>query len=456
MIQEDPVDNFRKAPATPESTESDWHPIALLLKERLYGRAADLIGRELASAYSKGDLVLVEFLSCAKRICQSCAMHSATAVWHRQAVAEIEALERDLVGHLLEIFSAIALQRLHTEARQPVRYSEDNPGANPASKKRTGSGLGQRIQAMLLSRLSGRVKSESSRTPAPEAGAAAPAAARRSGETAVVGSAPDAAPCDLAFYCLGPFQAFYGGERIAEWIGLKGICILKYLVAHRRKPILRDVLMDVFWPDADPEAARRNLHQAIYCLRQSFRSVAPEAQLISFSRDCYGLSPDIPLWVDAEEFETRVEAGRRMEKTGRIAEALAEYEIAEALYMGDFMEDEPYLDWPMAKRQYCRDLYIEILDRLAGHHLRMGNHGTVISLCRKALSYDSCCEEAHVRLMQSFIAQGQHQLALRQYHCCERALKAELDIAPSARVREYFSRLESAMKTSGRRFEQAG
>ena len=45
--------------------------------------------------------------------------------------------------------------------------------------------------------------------------------------------------------------------------------LLAYLVTHRDKPVPRDVLMDVFWPHASPEAARNSLHVALSGVRRT-------------------------------------------------------------------------------------------------------------------------------------------------------------------------------------------
>ncbi len=96
--------------------------------------------------------------------------------------------------------------------------------------------------------------------------------------------------------------------------------------------------MDVFWPDADPIAARRNLHQAIYALRQTLRQAQPDLQQIQFENDGYLLNPELDVWLDFEEFEQHMQAGRRLEVAGQIAAAVTEYAIAEGLYQGDFFE----------------------------------------------------------------------------------------------------------------------
>jgi two-component SAPR family response regulator len=91
----------------------------------------------------------------------------------------------------------------------------------------------------------------------------------------------------LSILCLGPFRVYRDKHMIGDWHSLKGLLILKYMVRHHKTPVAKDVLMDVFWPEADQEVARRNLHQAIYNLRQMLRRGQPDFRPILFENDCY-------------------------------------------------------------------------------------------------------------------------------------------------------------------------
>jgi DNA-binding SARP family transcriptional activator len=241
----------------------------------------------------------------------------------------------------------------------------------------------------------------------------------------------EASTPSLVLYCLGPFRVYQNDELITSWNGLKGQCILKYLVTQGRRPVTKDILMDLFWRDADPEAARRNLHQAIYGLRQTLRRGHPDFQHIQFENDCYLLNPEMGIWLDSTEFEKHVQAGRRLETAGSLAEAMMEYGIAEGLYQGDFLEEDLYEDWPKVRREHIRTAYLDIAGRLSKHYIQQGEHTAAIALCQKILVRDNCHEEAHHRLMRCYLAQGQRHLAVRQYQTCTETLKEELDLTPS-------------------------
>jgi two-component SAPR family response regulator len=235
----------------------------------------------------------------------------------------------------------------------------------------------------------------------------------------------------LIVYCLGPFRTYQNDQLITDWRSLKAKSIFKYLLANSETPIAKDILMDVFWPDADPEAARRNLHQAIYSLRQTLKGEQPDFQHIRFENDCYLLNPEMGVWIDFQEFEYHVTVGRRAEAAGDLESAMAAYGIAEGLYLADFLEEDLYEDWPRTQREHLRSIYLEIIGRLSCHYEERGELTAAVALCRKALSLDICNEDAHRRLMRCWLAQGQRHLAVRQYHICVDVLAKELDLPPS-------------------------
>jgi len=265
----------------------------------------------------------------------------------------------------------------------------------------------------------------------PEREAPVPPAA----EKAEVPSAPPLregrrGPPSLAVYCLGPFRVYQDDKLITDWPSGKGKAILKYMVANRGRPIPKDILMDLFWRDADPEAARNNLNVALYGLRQAFRAVRPDFSHILFQDDCYLLNPAMAVWADVEEFIQRCEAGQSLERKEKLAEAMREYEVAEGLYQGDFLEEDLYEDWPMLRREGLKDSYLVILDRLSRYYLEKKRYATCIHLCQKILAKDDCREDAHRRLMRCYSRQGQRNLALRQYHLCVETLAQVLDVSP--------------------------
>jgi DNA-binding SARP family transcriptional activator len=238
--------------------------------------------------------------------------------------------------------------------------------------------------------------------------------------------------------CLGSFRMFYNEQPVNGWNGQKGLMILKYLVARHDQPVPKEQLMDVLWPDADPDAARRNLHQAVYSLRQTLKHCCPELQLICFQNERYSLNPDLPIWFDFLEFERHAEEGRRLEQNGSLEAAIQAFGIADALYQGHFLQEEAHNTWAQLQRDQLRDSFLDVANRLGRHYLEREQFAAVVSICQKTLSKDACNEEAHLQLMRCYFRQGYRHLAIAQYQSCIEVLREELGIAPSEKLSQFF------------------
>lgn len=220
----------------------------------------------------------------------------------------------------------------------------------------------------------------------------------------------------------------------------RGLSLLKYLLLHHKQDTPREVLMDVFWPDADPEAARNDLNVAMHGLRQALRSNT-NVTVIRFENGAYGVVPNLEIWFDVEEFEHCIKEGKRLEIHNQLTAAITEYEIALNLYQGDFLVDTPYDSWTILDRERLRVAYLDTLDRLSQIHFGQSRYVTCVTLCQLIINRDPCREDAHCRLMRAYSRLGQGSLALRQYHVCVEALQSELEVDPEPETTQLFEQV---------------
>jgi DNA-binding SARP family transcriptional activator len=240
-----------------------------------------------------------------------------------------------------------------------------------------------------------------------------------------------ATPPVLTVHLLGNMCVSVNDAPIDRWSSRRGRSLFAYLLTHRDVWQQREVLMDVFWPESRPEAARNSLNVAMHGLRQILRT-ATNVPVIVLVGTAYRIHPDLCVWVDVEEFDRRVEHGRRHEAAGDIDDAMRNYESAAALYRGSFLADDLYEDWSVRLREHLRLANLDTLDRLSSLYYRLGRYAAASTLCRQVIDDDPCREDAHCRLMRCYSQQGQPHLALLQYRVCVSVLKEELGIRPSA------------------------
>ncbi|HBY94624.1 MAG TPA: hypothetical protein DEP84_11800, partial [Chloroflexi bacterium] len=275
---------------------------------------------------------------------------------------------------------------------------------------------------------------------APTASPTAPDPARSSsGEPLTPPDAEGKVPT-LTAYLLGEFRVTLNERPVESWPSGRGRLVFQYLLTHRDRPAPRDVLMDVFWPDASPDSARNSLNVALHGLRQGLRAT-DDVPVVVYQDGAYGFSPELHIWLDVDQFERHVQAGQQLEASGDFAAAAAEYEIAAGLYLGDFLADAPYEEWPVLTRERLRVAYLDTLDRLSQIYFSQGRYAACGTLCQLILARDNCREDAHCRLMRCCSRQNQHHLALRQYQACADALQEELNVEPATATKQLYERI---------------
>ncbi len=194
--------------------------------------------------------------------------------------------------------------------------------------------------------------------------------------------------------------------------------------------------MELLWPGVNPEAARRNLHQAVYSLRRALRGRRAEQIDVCFQGDCYFFNPALDLWLDFEQFELHLEMGDRHAAHGELDAAELDYAAAASLYRGELFGDRPYDEWIAPERERLRALHRRAVEWLSDRAEARGEHLTVVALLQRVLGQDPLDEAAHRRLMRAYAAQGQQGLAARQYQVCRQTLATHLGLEPSPATEE--------------------
>lgn len=247
----------------------------------------------------------------------------------------------------------------------------------------------------------------------------------------------------LTVHLFGEFNASLNGRSISRWSKGKGQKIFKYLLLHRTTPVPKERLMEIFWPDADARAARNNLNVSLYYLRQNLSRYHKTFPFVLYRDGCYFLNTELSIWLDVEMFDRYIRQAQQHRARHEIAEAIAGYRCAEALYQGDCLLDENGDEWALLLSQSYRMKYLNILEYLGDRLLENGDSQECVSLWQKALGLDNCNEEAHQRIMYCYLQMGQRQMALRQYQLCETALQKDLGLKPSAATRQLLEEIRA-------------
>jgi DNA-binding SARP family transcriptional activator len=244
----------------------------------------------------------------------------------------------------------------------------------------------------------------------------------------------------VAAHFLGAFRVSIDGTAVDTGSSRRTRNLIAYLLAHRRAYVPRDVLMEVFWPGADPDSARNNLHVGLSGARRVLRAVCSQP-VVERHFEAYRIASSVAVWTDVEQFEKDCAAAHAAVRAGDAAAAARHCEAACQLYQGDFLADEPYLEWAAERREGLRLRALEMQSRLVQVYAARGDHGPASVLGRRILATDPCNELVHRRLMSCYAASGQRHLALLHYHQMADTLWEILRVRPSAETTALYERL---------------
>ena len=174
--------------------------------------------------------------------------------------------------------------------------------------------------------------------------------------------APAEAVAQLAVAGLGPLRIEIDGLPVPFRAGRRERGVFQYLLMHRRRPVAREELTEVFWPGSSPSHGRNNLNVSIWGLRNRLREPLGGRSVCVFDGGAYRLDPSLVVHVDVEELERLAAAARVRRRAGDIEGAAADLRAAVALYAGDLFEEDRYEAWIDPFRRDLADTH------LATHH----------------------------------------------------------------------------------------
>lgn len=225
---------------------------------------------------------------------------------------------------------------------------------------------------------------------------------------------------------LGP-PLLYPPPDTGEAFRKKTLALLAYLATEAR-PVARDSLAALLWPENPQTRARANLRRVVFCLRELLGEAAVIAE-----QDCIILDPS-RLETDLRDFTSL--AATPMNGVAEGDEGLARLEAAVALYRDRFMAgfglaDCPeYDDWQLAQSAVWSERVAEVLGGLCRAYLTRGMEDHAESCAKRLLALDPLDQEAHRLLMRLYAETERPELAERQFRSCAELLRTQLGIGP--------------------------
>lgn len=226
-----------------------------------------------------------------------------------------------------------------------------------------------------------------------------------------------------------PRLQLFGGARIVGSDGLpmqgrsahrRRLAVLAILGAARGRPVGRERITSLLWPDADPTDARHSLVESLSVVRREL-GVDP----FLCTGDEVALDPAV-LDSDVDEFVRAVAAGN----AARAAE----------LYAGSFLEgfvvkDAPEFDrWTEEERNALAAMLARALEAEAGRREAGGDAAGAVELLRRLVALDRYSSRVAMRLARALAAAGDTAAAVQHLTVHIAVLRQELELEPPPEV----------------------
>ncbi|HLJ54719.1 MAG TPA: tetratricopeptide repeat protein [Chthonomonadaceae bacterium] len=240
----------------------------------------------------------------------------------------------------------------------------------------------------------------------------------------------------------------FGGLRLVRSEGIttrfrtaKAAGILAFLALRIREHVSRELLVELFWPNMEFEAARGNLRTSLNSLRKQIEPAGvPYGGVLIADRQCVRLNSDA-VTTDADEFGHALACADRASDVG---DRIGYLHNAVRLYTGDLLPGR-YDDWAIQEQSRCRIAYHEALGSIASLSEGAGDLDAALSALRKMSEEDPLNEEACQAQMRVCLPMGRASAALECYERLQQCLNEQLGIAPSAKTHEMAELLRRAV-----------
>lgn len=221
----------------------------------------------------------------------------------------------------------------------------------------------------------------------------------------------------VAVQVLGGLRVVLDGVPVRReaWRSRKARELLGVLVVRRGRPVTREELGELLWPDEPPAATANRLSVALTVVRSVLdpgRDGSGQRCIVARGGAVALSLADVE--VDVVRFIELADEGLRAGPASGVDGARA-LEAAEALYVGEVLADEPYADWANELREAARTTYLQVCHALAQHAIASGDHETVVRLMLRAVEHDPYDEPAHLRIVAALAAAGRHGEARRRH-----------------------------------------
>jgi DNA-binding SARP family transcriptional activator/predicted ATPase len=240
----------------------------------------------------------------------------------------------------------------------------------------------------------------------------------------------------LSIHLFGGCRIALDGESLRVNLPEKVWGLLAYLGLESDRPLRRENLAGLFWPDASEQHARHSLSQALYSIE---RALSPNlaAHLLSASHNeiCFNR---VHCQLDVDMFDALLQKAMHHQHAANWScpTCLEHLQTAVDLYQtgllsGLNLDDcREFSEWLLPRREDYQEKFIQACAVLARGYQAKGEFDHALEFLRRQVEVDPLYEPGHRQVMEQMCKMGRYSEALAQYDACKQIMEAELGIQP--------------------------
>ncbi|WP_261303566.1 response regulator [Paenibacillus andongensis] len=222
------------------------------------------------------------------------------------------------------------------------------------------------------------------------------------------------------------------GIRSFSWRTSKTQELFTFLLHQRRGPVVRkEFLMELLWPDLDPNRAAVLLHTTVYQIRKMLKDLGLTIQVI-YEKEGYRLELDNIL-VDVDGWEQELQQAPEMNLS-----TVGTYKNLLAIYKGDYLAELEF-QWAEAERERLRLIRWKYLRRFANFCLDQGLLTEAGDMFQQMRDHYPLVEDGYFGLMRVHLMLSNFAEIKQQFEMLRNRLDEELAISPSSSITQWFN-----------------
>ena len=225
--------------------------------------------------------------------------------------------------------------------------------------------------------------------------------------------------------------------NIVELFGKQLVNLLQVLLFHSEKPVQKDELIDILWPESkNPSSA---LKFSIFRLRSELNEIDffKDKEVIVTTRKGYILNPNLDWNIDFVELQkayNQINEGAELldEKEFKIARKIFR------LYQGRFYASPSQLHWILQKQEVFRQMYVKTMMRTSCYLYTQKRYDEMMLMDYQAVLIEPFNEGLHYYYMKGLVATRNYREALKYYDELNDIFLSELGTGLSKRFKQLY------------------